>query len=552
MPVTHELSRTAAALGTALALIFLPFAGTTAPANASPSLSDEANAPVVGTAGTEAGSSAGGTEAASAADSGSAGNDDRDEPASPNPKADDDTGDEDPACDPKTDGDGSSSSGTDDEKPCAVKDSLDTIWNATSKTIRISPSEDLPDSWIDEPFDGPKNTKFRPIAPQGSSESATSSDPTADAAEKNGETDDSGTPVPHATDDDVPTEFMLNKDGYVVDAAHPDEKDGMEFTHFVENPEWTFTSDGNNIIVEGDEYTEEGNGGGTADVSTGQDADKNGSKDDSGTDNADSTDDGDSKDSSNDAGMSASKNSEAGTDGTKSDDDANNSSDSSGDKANSSSSSDSKSSSDGSSDSKSSDSAKADSKESDSSSSSDADSAKKNSDSDSSSSSDDSDSGKSDSVGDADNDGSSNKDGGKDDKGSADKDGSGTTSGGNGPDGADTTPDPETGNGSSDTRDEIPGDVGDDWMPGNGESPPPDYSDPVPQNPDTPVPDDDKDLITGGDTPEPRSDKPPTTSFGESIVSTIVSSWPIFILAASGMAAVGFIIWLVGRRNKQN
>ena len=89
-------------------------------------------------------------------------------------------------------------------------------------------------------------------------------------------------------------------------------------------------------------------------------------------------------------------------------------------------------------------------------------------------------------------------------------------------------------------------------MPGNGDAPPPDYSDPVPQNPDTPVPDDDTDLITGGNTPEPRSDKPPSTSFGESIVSTIVSSWPIFILAASGMAAVGFIIWIVGRRNKQN
>ncbi|MDN5552204.1 MAG: hypothetical protein L0G54_15935, partial [Brevibacterium sp.] len=151
-----------------------------------------------------------------------------------------------------------------------------------------------------------------------------------------------------------------------------------------------------------------------------------------------------------------------------------------------------------------------------------------------------------------DKDGSSSNDSGKDDKDSADQDGSGTTSGDDGPNGEDTTPDPATGNGSSDTRDEIPGDVGDDWMPGNGDAPPPDYSDPVPQNPDTPVPDDDTDLITGGNTPEPRSDKPPSTSFGESIVSTIVSSWPIFILAASGMAAVGFIIWIVGRRNKQN
>ena len=74
----------------------------------------------------------------------------------------------------------------------------------------------------------------------------------------------------------------------------------------------------------------------------------------------------------------------------------------------------------------------------------------------------------------------------------------------------------------------------------------------MPQNPDSPVPDDDTDLITGGDEPEPRNSNKPSTSFGESFVSTMVSSWPVFVLAAFGMAAVGFIIWLVRRRNKQN
>src|SRR5699024_4499387 len=61
----------------------------------------------------------------------------------------------------------------------------------------------------------------------------------------------------------------------------------------------------------------------------------------------------------------------------------------------------------------------------------------------------------------------------------------------------------------------------------------------------------DTDLITGGDQPSPRADQNPSPSFGESIISTIVSSWPVFVLAASGMAAVGFIIYLMGRRGKQ-
>ena len=74
----------------------------------------------------------------------------------------------------------------------------------------------------------------------------------------------------------------------------------------------------------------------------------------------------------------------------------------------------------------------------------------------------------------------------------------------------------------------------------------------MPRNPDEQTPKDDTDLITGGDQPTPRANQNPATSFGESIISTFVSSWPIFVLAASGMAAVGFIIYLMGRRGKQD
>lgn len=517
MPVTHELSRTAAALGTALALIFLPFAGTIAPANAAPTAVAEASVSDLGTTTSKADGSTGGADAASAADSGGsdstsegvvAVDPDADPNADPNAEADSDPcEDDDPKCDKPSDG-------GDNTKPCEVKDPIDSTWNQSDKSMQVS---DMPKSWAGQTFSGPSQNKRWPT------QSTSGSD---------GATDDSGNPVPEATND-APSKYSFNEAGYVL---NDDTGEIMKFTEFEEAPDpvWAFTSDGEHITVEeGEAYPPPSD---SADSNAGATAGKN----------SNGTADSGTNDPSSDADKAATKDAAAKADGTDSDPS------STGKKANSDSSSDKSTSSDASSDSKSSDSAKADSKDPDASSSSDADSAKKNSDSNSSSSSDGADSGNSDSVGDAGNDGSSNKDNGKDDKGSADKNGSGTISGDNGPDGDDTTPDPETGNGSSDTRDEIPGHVGDDWMPGNGDSPPPDYSDPVPQNPDTPVPDDDTDLITGGDTPEPRADKPPTTSFGESIVSTIASSWPIFILAASGMAAVGFIIWLVGRRNKQN
>ena len=548
MPVTHEFSRTAAALGTALALIFLPFAGTIAPAHASltNSAEVETSASAAGNTDSEAGDSIGDKNTEPAADDGNVnGPKDPDEPGDNEAK--------DKACSPAKEF-------TDGDPPCKTAEPLTATWgdgkqnpDQDKQTLKLTTpnkeSGSMPESWVGAEFDGPsKDESARRWPVQSGDGSNGSSDSTTTAAESDGGTDDSGNPIPDAAA--APDKYSLNNDGYVVDADDPLNRP-MKFEDFEEDPDWTFTSDGkseeNAITVEGKAYPPDNGASDSADA------------DSDGTD-----DDGDNI-ASDDGEASADKDNTAGADGADSDTGSKNAKDSSsGNKANSSSSSDrtassnsdSNSSSKASSDANSSDSAKADSKDADSSSSSDADSSKKNSDSDSSSSSDgsdsDSDSGNSDSIGDADNDGSSNKDGGKDDKDSADKNGSGTTSGDGGPDGKDTTPDPETGNGSSDTRDEIPGDVGDDWMPGNGESPPPDYSDPVPQNPDTPAPDDDTDLITGGDTPEPRSDKPPSTSFGESIVSTIASSWPIFILAASGMAAVGFIIWLVGRRNKQN
>ncbi|AZT94182.1 hypothetical protein [Brevibacterium aurantiacum] len=525
MPATREFSRTAAALGTALALVLLPLTGTIAPAQASPTAVAEASVSDLGTTDVKADGSTDGTDAASAADSGdsdsasseadsnSNGSDDGADAgadaADPNAEADDDASEDDPKCDDPSDG-------GDTTTPCAVEDPIDSTWNPSDQTMQLS---DMPESWEGKKFAGPKqNNRW----------------PAQSTSEPEGTTDDSGNPLPEATND-APSKYSFDEDGYVL---NDDTGKRMEFTAFEKAPDpvWAFTSDGTTIsVVEGEAYPPPSDGdnsdaGATAGANSNETADP----------------DGGTADSSSGAGMSASEDSEAKDDGSTSDSDSDTGS--TGNKENSDSSSDTSASSD----SNSSDSAQADSKDTDSSTTADADSAQKESDSNSSASSNDSDSGNSDSVGNADKDGSSSNDNGKDDKGSADQDGSGTTSGDDGPNREDTTPDPATGNGSSDTRDEIPGDVGDDWMPGNGDAPPPDYSDPVPQNPDTPVPDDDTDLITGGNTPEPRSDKPPSTSFGESIVSTIVSSWPIFILAASGMAAVGFIIWIVGRRNKQN
>src|SRR5699024_11574008 len=107
-------------------------------------------------------------------------------------------------------------------------------------------------------------------------------------------------------------------------------------------------------------------------------------------------------------------------------------------------------------------------------------------------------------------------------------------------------------NAAQDGRENLHGTTGEEWLRGDvDDSEHPDYTDPEPQNPDAPTTKDDTDLITDGDQPSSRADQNPSPSFGESIISTIVSSWPVFVLAASGMAAVGFIIYLMGRRGKQ-
>ncbi|MDN5635552.1 MAG: hypothetical protein L0G36_07905, partial [Brevibacterium sp.] len=365
MPVTHELSRTAAALGTALALVMLPVAGTIAPANAgilpSPSAEAEASSSADPDGSPEGGEAA--SAAGEATDSVTADSD------SENSKADDTAGDDpeapkdDPACDPEdAASDADAESGGDEDNPCAVEDPLDTTWNAAKQTITISASEDMPESWANVPFKGPGPDKRRPVAPQTSSESGTSSDATADGGESNDETDDSGNPVPSAASEDVPTEFMLNQAGEVVDADHPNAEEGMEFTHFEEDPGWTFKSDGEDIIVAGDQYTEDGNGGDAASANDDQNADgtvtadDSGTANDSGTNNAEATDDGANKDPSNDANLTATTDSESSDDGTEADS-------STGDSSDSDSTSDSEST--ASSDSNSSDSAEAEEKDAD-------------------------------------------------------------------------------------------------------------------------------------------------------------------------------------------
>ena len=540
MPVTHEFSRRAAALVTALALVMLPMTGTIAPANAEPVTSAEASNEgssdpdpdglVDGADAASAAEADGSTDSNSADDSASddkeSAVDGAEDSADPDEDADADPAEEkDPACDPDDE--------TPKGEPCVAAEDLTATWGS-DKTLKLQKPDgkpgSMPESWVDETFSGPtedESTKRWPV--HGSAEGKSS-------------TDDSGNPVPSAAAPDATVEYSLNSEGYVVDASGKK----MQFENFKKDPTWVFQSNGKNLTVEGDEYPDSD---GDDDKATAT-ADKIGTTDGATKETSTSADTSASSESKADTGADADNKGAASNGSTNNaDSSATTSSDS---KA--TSNSDSTTSSDTSSDSNSSDSANADSKDADNSDSADpgssdadsadsadADSAKASSDSDSSAKSDGSDSA------------SSDRDAGKDDKDSADNDGSGSTSGDEGPNGDDTTPDPETGNGSSDTRDEIPGDVGDDWMPGNGESsPPPDYSDPVPQNPDKPVPDDDTDLITGGDQPEPRGNNNPSTSFGESIISTIVSSWPVFILAAFGMAAVGFIIYLVGRRNKQN
>ncbi|MCI4011513.1 hypothetical protein [Brevibacterium sp. ZH18] len=531
MPVTHELSRRAAAVGTALALVMLPFLGTISAADAAPVPVPTATATATAdpSSNAEAGADSAGSTATSSstADADSGGNDDG----------------KDHACKTPTEF-------TEGDPPCETSAPLKAKWDDTDNTFHLKApdkkSGSMPESWVGKTFTLPTKKAAKRWPTQNESGPGSSGDTPAAGTESDSGTDDSGNPVPSAAQAATPSEFQLHADGYVVDAAKPGEH--MKFDNFEgTTPDWNFEVKDEKISVTDTEYPDDPGTGSDAKASAGAKA-------------ASSTD------GSNTAGA-------AGSDSTSNattDLNATTSSDGSDTaKSNSSSASDGSSSASSTSDSKSS--ADTSSK---STSSADADSAKQSSTSDSSSSSDssassgsssksDSSLAKSDGSNSADADGSSSS--GADSKNSdsnssadgkksdTDKNGTGSSSGDDGPDGNDTTPDPATGNGSSDTRDQIPGDAGDGWLPGGeGTAPPPDYSDPVPRNPDTPVPDNDTDLITGGDQPQPRADKPPSTSFGESIVSTIVSTWPVFVLAAFGMGAVGFIIYLVGRRNKQN
>ena len=388
----------------------------------------------------------------------------------------------------------------------------------------------MPDSWKGETFKLRKRNSVR-VPVQSSSD--TDSGDSTQSAEHAGDTDDSGNPLPSAeAQADVPDELKLRADGYVVSTGSGEP---VHFTGFTDDPEWEFdVRDGKVTVVSGRGYPDPGNGS-SDDESDGSDNGTASSDDKYGSAN-DSPTAGDTGEASSDSDSTSSANSNA--DGSRADSDSGSGSDSnsrsdsgSAARGDTSTDSDASADSDDSKDSGSNDRAESSAdKDSDGSNSNSQAEGSRSSDSDASGSDSGEDEGSEDSDDDDDGSGSS--------LGTADADG--------------TTPDPSTGNGSQDGRETIPGTTGDDWLPGDeDDSEHPDYSDPVPQNPEAPTPKDDTDLITGGDQPSPRADQNPSPSFGESIISTIVSSWPVFVLAASGMAAVGFIIYLMGRRGKQ-
>ena len=551
MPVSHRFSRRAAAIGAALALAALPISATFTPAFAQPSPTPTAEAS--SNADTEA---AAGADATAGADSTSG--DGSDSTADTNDGADaesssadngvtevegeaDDNSDpnpaEDGACADSDEGPSLPSMG----QPCEIENSLKATWNSKTHELSVTPNNDkpgsLPKSWENVEFDGPTDRGIVQIPAQD----ATSDDP-ADSTSSDSDTDDSGRSVAEATTQaDAPTRFKFGADGKVR-AAGDDEP--MKFTGFGDNgpqPEWTFKSDGTNITASGEKYTDSDDG---ATASTDSDGTtKDGSKtgvDQDGTANSDpsadasTSSDGSTADSDASGGKAASKDGVTSDDGSASGSEANKD----GSSADSDTGKDSSTSTDGSS---SSDSGSKDRANT----SGNKDSDSRDSDADTGSGSDGSRS--------SDSDGSGSDSGsGEDEEKDSDDNGSGSSVGTSDADG--TTPDPATGNGSpDDERETIPGNAGDEFLPGDDEGAErPDYSDPVPRNPDEQTPKDDTDLITGGDQPSPRANQNPATSFGESIISTIVSSWPIFVLAASGMAAVGFIIYLMGRRGKQD
>lgn len=540
MPVSHRFSRRAAAVGAALALAALPISATFTPAFAQPNPTPTAEA----SASTDA-EAAAGADSTAGSDSTSGDNSDSTADAKDGADAESstaDNGNSDPDPGPTEEGDKACKDPkwTSDE-PCAIDGELTAEWKMIGNQLVVPKNDQdkgagtLPNSWVGKSFKAPEQTMKR--IPVHSSD-GNSGDSTANDSD----TDDSGQSVADATAEAAPTEYFFNGDGKIV---AKDQTEPMIFEKFAPSgpePKWTFeVKDGSIVVTDGQPYPDDE---GSAEASSDSDGTtKDGSKtgvDQDGTANSDpsvdgtTSSDGSTADSDASGGKAASKDGVTSDDGSASGSEANKD----GSSADSDTGKDSSTSTDGgsSSDSGSKDRANT---------SGDRDSDGRDSDADTGSGSDGSRS--------SDSDGSGSDSGsGKDDEKDSDDNGSGSSVGTSDADG--TTPDPSTGNGSpDDERETIPGNAGDEFLPGDDEGAErPDYSDPVPRNPDEQTPKDDTDLITGGDQPSPRANQNPATSFGESIISTIVSSWPIFVLAASGMAAVGFIIYLMGRRGKQD
>ncbi|MGO3067140.1 MAG: hypothetical protein ACTIIT_14025 [Brevibacterium linens] len=539
MPVSLRFSRRAAAIGAALALAALPISATFTPAFAQPSPTPTAEA----SSSAEAGASTGAdSTSADDADSSADGADGADD-GNANSEGGADSG---PDPGPTEDGDKAckDQEWTSDQ-PCVIEGELTAKWQRIGKQLAVPPNDQekgsgtLPESWVGKPFKAPKQAMKR-IPAQSSADHATGS------VENGSGTDDSGQSVAEATARaSIPDTVEFNEDGVIVDA---DGSGPVKFENFdaLEGPDpaWTFAlnDDGQIAVADGQPYPDD-DAGDDAEASSGSDGstsndsetdtEQDGTADSDPNTKADGSASSDSAtaNSDPDGGKTASKDGATSDDGSANDREAGKDGSSADSEASDATSTDGSTSSDSGSKDR-------------ANSSGDKDSDGRESDADSGSGSNDSRGSDSDSS-------SSSSDSGDDDEKDSDKDGSGSSIGASDADG--TTPDPSNGNGSpDDERETIPGNAGDEWLPGDDEdTETPDYSDPVPRNPDEPAPKDDTDLITGGDQPSPRANQNPATSFGESIISTIVSSWPIFVLAASGMAAVGFIIYLMGRRGKQ-
>lgn len=525
VPVSHRFSRRAAAIGAALALAALPISATFTPAFAQPSPTPtteaSANTGANASAGADSDSGDDGGSAADGTNGADGGN--------ANSEGGTDSG---PAPGPTEDGDKAckDQEWTSDQ-PCAIKGKLTAKWQIGNQ-LAVPPNDQkigsgtLPDSWVGKPFKAPKQAMKRIPAQSSDTHSG-------DSTTNDSDTDDSGQSVANATAQaSAPTEYHFNDKGQIVAQGQSGPMDFKEFAPDGPNPAWTFevkeVNGKNTIIATGEQYQDTDDGTGASDNKDGASSGTSTSGSDNGTDDKDPTasQDGSAKDGSKKA------------DGSTSNADTSASADKDGVSGDGSSSSDKAASKDGTTPSDSASGSDADSKDSNSG-NQDSKSENRNADTDSSGGTDSNGSG-------------SGSESGDDDEKDSDKDGSGSSIGASDADG--TTPDPSNGNGSpDDERETIPGNAGDEWLPGDNEdTETPDYSDPVPRNPDEPAPKDDTDLITGGDQPSPRANQNSATSFGESIISTIVSSWPVFVLAASGMAAVGFIIYLMGRRGKQD